>query len=310
MGNSATFTSPLVSAASTGVAVGRNIFNEFDEMGLLVGEPRLIGEKNASYKRRLFRVFSERANSTYRGLINGITRGLGFEFYNAIQINFNETGNIFDAPNPAVVINESFVYLYSDVDSGTLDKKIDRFDQTGSAFTLTDLVAEINSSTYFTASVSSGADAYSRSMCILNQKSHVQVVSETVPESKNFALANKNIVKGTLFFSDHNRFFTEVASEGAVNAAGKYFVDYKKGIVFTFAGTVPGTVARYEYLSVPMVCVASPVIIHNMQDQDFKVKMFEQVLADDNTFVNGLPTALGSDIINELLTVFPGYWGK
>lgn len=310
MGNTATFTSPLVSGSSSGVALPKNIFNEYDEMGLVAGEARLIGEKNASYKKRLFRVFSERANSTYRGLVNGITRGLGFEFYKAIQINFDETGGAFDAPNPAVVINEAFVYLYSDVDAGTIDKKIDRFDKTGTAWNLTNLVAEINASTYFTASVSSGADAYSQSMCILNQKSHTQIVDEVVPESKNFSLENKNVIKGSLFFSDRVRFATEVLSEGAVNASGKYFVDYKKGVVFTFGGSVPGTRARYEYVQAPMTCIASPVIIHNMQDQDFKVKMFEQVLADDNTFVNGLPTPLGADLINELLTVFPGYWGK
>jgi len=54
-----------------------NIWNCFDEFGLLLGLPRILGEKNADYKERLLDVYTNPANSTYSGLINGISRELG-----------------------------------------------------------------------------------------------------------------------------------------------------------------------------------------------------------------------------------------
>jgi hypothetical protein len=38
--------------------------------------------------------------------------------------------------------------------------------------------------------------------------------------------------------------------------------------------------------------------------------MFEQELDDDGTYSNSVPTLLGADIINELLSVFSTSWGK
>ena len=313
MGNSASFTSPAsITTLSSGPSVKQNIFNELDEIGLLLGQPRILGEKNATYKQRLAKVFSERASSTYRGLINGVTRGLGLSMFDAIEIEPVEVGGEFVATNPGVIISEAYVYLYEDIGAGEegLDIRIDRYEKTGNAFNLSDLIERINESDYFTASLSSGTDGYTRSMTIVNQKSHVQIPSETIHSSTKFQFENQNLVIGTVFFSDRIRFLTEVAADTNVIRSGQYHIDYKKGVVTVFDIPAPNTTVRYEYLRIPMVCKASPVIIHNMQSPDFKVKMFEQVVADDGSEVNGLATALGADLVNELLSVFPVAWGE
>lgn len=54
-----------------------HVWNFFDEFGLMLGTPRLYGERNASYKGRILDVFRRPANSTRRGLVNGIARELG-----------------------------------------------------------------------------------------------------------------------------------------------------------------------------------------------------------------------------------------
>lgn len=313
MGNSASFTSPAsITTLSSGPSVKQNIFNELDEIGLLLGQPRILGERNADYKLRLSKVFSERASSTYRGLINGITRGLGLSMFDAIEITPVESGGEFVATNPGVIISEAYVYLYEDIDAGVdgLDIQIDRYEKTGTAFHLGDLIDRINESVYFTATLCDGANEFSRSMTIVNQKSHIQVPSETIHSSTKFQLENGNIIIGTLFFSDRIRFLTEVENDTDVIRSGQYHVNYKNGIVTVFDVPSPNTTVRYEYLRIPMICKASPVILHNMQSPDFKVKMFEQVTADDGTEVNGLATALGADLINELLSVYPVYWGE
>lgn len=53
-----------------------HVWNFFDEFGALLGCPRLKGEKNFQYKRRILDVFRNPANSTKKGLANGIGREL------------------------------------------------------------------------------------------------------------------------------------------------------------------------------------------------------------------------------------------
>lgn len=310
MSNSTVFTTPAITTISVGPATKQNVFNEVDQLGLLLDLNRIKGERNPEYKQRLMRVFSERANSTYQGLINGITRTLGLSLYDALTVTAKETSGVFNASNPGIIVSEAFVYLYENIITKNLDLKIDRFDRVSTTSNLNGLVSAINTSTYFTASLATGVDGYSRSMCVLNQTSGKQVTSEQVFNTNRFLLKNKNIIKGTLFFSDTNRFTTEVTTEAGVNATGKYWIDYKKGIVLVYGPGAPNSSCRYEYILSPITLKASPVIIYNLQNQDFKAKMFEQLTADNNAIVNGLPTAIGTDIINELLTVFPGYWGE
>lgn len=54
-----------------------HLWNFFDEFGALLGCPRLFGERNQEYKERILDVFRNPANSTKKGLANGIARELG-----------------------------------------------------------------------------------------------------------------------------------------------------------------------------------------------------------------------------------------
>lgn len=54
-----------------------HVWNFMDEFGALLGCSRLYGEKNINYKNRLLDVFINPANSTKKGLANGIARELG-----------------------------------------------------------------------------------------------------------------------------------------------------------------------------------------------------------------------------------------
>lgn len=58
-----------------------NLWNWFDEFGLLLDTPRLNGEKNQDYKARLLEVFQYRANSATQGYINGTSRELGLDYW-------------------------------------------------------------------------------------------------------------------------------------------------------------------------------------------------------------------------------------
>lgn len=59
-----------------------NLWNALDEFGLELNTPRLLGERNPTYQKRLLDVCKFRSNSTAQGLVNSITLNLGLSgFY-------------------------------------------------------------------------------------------------------------------------------------------------------------------------------------------------------------------------------------
>jgi len=278
-------------------------YNEFDRHGLLLGLTRLYGEKNPEYKRRLLDVFVRRASSTYLGLIYGITRELGLELFNAIEV---EPTIGHSMPNPAIVFQDTKCYLYSDYDEGTLVATLDRYSDTGGAFILSELVDSINATGQFTASLATGADPMARSMTIYNQSSVVLVPSEEISGGgSRLKLQNANLVVESVVLNSVNLTLRK-ASQVEVNYTGEYYIDHENGIIFTQTAPDDGATVRYAYRKDKLVAEASPVIIHDLQSEDFQTHMFES----ETTATPGLPTPVGADIINEIMTVHPGGWGK
>jgi hypothetical protein len=73
----------------------------------------------------------------------------------------------------------------------------------------------------------------------------------------------------------------------------------------------PGSYIKYRYTEDELIVEGSPVIIGNLQSQDLREKMFEQVDQPDNEpAVSGRVTHFGADLINELLSVHPLTYNK
>lgn len=294
----------------TSIPLARSAWNQFDELGLLVGLSRIRGEDNWAYKRRLNDVFVHRANSSYKGLINGITRELGLSLTQPISINPKlGTGGNFLAPDPYIKFDGIWIYLYSDYASGSLDYLINRYQPGGNYEHLYRLVNLINTTTYFEASFEPDIDQKSKTMTLLNQSSRSLISSDPVDCSKSFRLSHEYIARGSLVFNDTVSLQREVLTLGDVNRAGTYYVDYRHGIVRCYSVPEIGASARYEYTPYPFKPYASEVILGDINNDNFRPALFEQILQDDNTYINGLPTELGVDIIDELQSVTPMYWG-
>lgn len=284
------------------------IFDEFDDIGILLDLPRIAGEKNASYKQRLFDVFVNRASSTYRGLINGITRELGLSIYHALTITPVWHGDGFRGPNPAVVFDETKCYIYADYVNESPISTIDRFEKTGS-WTMEELAGSINSTGYMYAAIQSGVLNSTRSMEIFNQKSISLVISEGIDVGGPVVnLNHRNLLSDSITVSSTN-LRERVSSQTALVKKGQYYIDSNLGIIYTVDTPEVGSSIRYEYRNDNFEVMASPVILHNIQSLDFKKKMFEQILTSDGTYTNGAVTALGADIVNELISIFPMSYG-
>jgi len=301
-------------ATAVGTPTVKNVFNQFDEHGLTVGLPRLQGEKNWEFKRRIQDVFVHMANSSYRGLVYGITRELGLELFYPLTINpkVDPTTGDFLASDPYIKFEGAYLYLYSDYANDILEWKIDRWMPGGNYEHLYRLINAVNNSYFFEAGVLPGIDLYTKSMTILNQSCRLHSGTEDVPLSTKWRLLHEHVVPGTLTFSqsgDTSELAIEVSSSVDLDSTGEYYVDYIKGIVETYNPPERGTFVRYQYTDYPFKPIASPVILNSLNNEDFKVKMFEQILQDDGTYAHGLPTELGVDLLNVLYSVVPMYWG-
>lgn len=295
---------------SVGPVKAKTTFNQFDEFGLLGTLPRLKGETNWEYRRRIQDRFVHLSNSSYRGLVNGITRDLGLNLFNPININPRVDGNgDFVASDPLVKFDGVWLLLYSDYANGILDWAIDRFEPGGNYEHLGRLVEFVNTTTFFEAGLTAGTDYYTRSMTVINQSNEIDVPFEDVPASNRFQLENPKVVPGTVFFSNRTTFRREVATEGLVTNAGDYWINYPQGIVVSASIPAYASTVRYKYRAYPFTPDASPVILHDINNNNFRVKMFSQVLQPDGTTAHGLPTEIGVDIVNELLSVYNSLWG-
>ena len=291
-----------------GIPVPNPVFNEFDYFGTLLGLKRLPEEKNDSYKTRLLDVFTHRASSTYTGLVNGITRELGLTLFKPITISVRT--DIDPTWSPRIEFVDNIVYIWKDIATKLLDKTIDRATPGTEAYFIGGLVDAINSSTVFTAVLNDSDYEWQRSDCIVNQSSSKLVQQQPLLSSRSNFLGLGNIDKTSVVFSDVLTFRTEVSSQSLVTSSGKYYINYKTGIIKSFSVPDAGASILYSYLQEPFIPVASKVIIRPFNTQEFQSVLFNQTIQPDGTTTNATPTALGAEIINELLSVVPMYWGE
>lgn len=292
--------------------IPRNIWNEFDEHAATTSLFRLQGEKNWELKRRTLDNAVNRGGASYQGLVNSITRELGLSQYDAMIINpkLNVDSSSFIAPDPKIEIREKYIYLYSDFEHGLLANQIDRLTDGGNYEHLGKLVEFINTSLYFEAHLSPGIDEYIRSSVLLNQTNIETVDAEDLPCSTKFKLDHFPVVSNSIQFARREAFKTPVASEAQVRLPGDYYIDCFTGIVRCHTLPSFGEYIRYKYIKYPFKVKASPVVVHDLNDDNFKNHIFELVLQDDGTYARGMPTKLGANILNELITVIAHYWGS
>jgi hypothetical protein len=290
-----------------------NVVNTFDYIGLLLGLPRLPAEDNPTYRKRLWDVYVHLANSTEQGLINGITRELGLDRFDAIKISSSSSDS------PRVIIKDTTIELYSNwsVDdygntSSTLEATIDIYSKDSDAYFLPGLISAINATTSFSAIAVDTVDTDTLSATLIPTDSRIWVDSETIYPVKRQKLDYTPIIPGTVRFTfgGQDIFTTEQDSEGAVTSAGDYYIDYTNGYLISYSIPKRTTSVRYMYDQLPITVEGSPVILHEFGSEDFLDKNFEQIQQPDGTYIDGLPDADMVDTIQELFAAAPTLWGE
>lgn len=292
-----------------------NITGSFDYIGQLVDLSRLDGESYRNYKHRVLDVYVNRANATYRGLINGITRELGLLPFEALTVDI-KAGSDGLPESPRIVVDTNEIILYNKWEGSSnysIDKIINTYNRAGNDYNgyyIEDLISEINSSTYFTATIGTEVDPKTRSRNLIKISSDKIIASEPILPTTSFRLDNGNILEDTLFFEETEVFQTLKATETEVVREGDYYVNFETGRIVV--KTVPSGNGRARYVTrnIPFVAPASPIFIVDFKDPKFREEAFRMETLDDGTIVEGIPKAEAVDIINELFSIKEQYWGK
>jgi len=292
--------------------VVHHVFNALDETGITLNLERLRGESNATYRQRLFDVGVRHANATYMGLVNGISRELGLSQYKAIEIEAVTDANgayllddpavEFDGPNCKLISN-------ADPDNYVILQTIDCLDPAEDEWYIGGLIDTINATGFFTATLNSGADRWTRSSRIFNQSSLELTSSELIDSSSaKVQLGETDLVAGTIAVRSSN-LRNRVVSSGALLNPGDYFIDLDSGMLFANEAPSTGSTIRYLHRTNPMTFWASPVIFHDLQSSDFLDKIFDQVLDGAGELQSGSPTVLGTYVLNQLHAKTSVFWG-
>ncbi len=293
--------------STTGIPIATPTFNELDSHGSFLGLPRLPSELNSDYRKRLVDVYVHRANSTYRGLVNGITRELGLDFFKPIKITLapGVSSSIF----PRIDFIDNIVYIWSDFYTAELEMTLQRGRREYPEFYIGGLVDQINTSSVFRAELLDSDYEWKLSDNIINVSSSTIVSAQNLVSGTINYLGNSNIERGTVVFSDLATFRMEVSSANLVNSVGKYYIDYLNGVVKSFSVPRDASRIRYRYRPDELIPEASPVIVRAVGSPEFQQLMFNQILQPDGTYTSGIPTKLGKTIVCELQSVSGQVWG-
>lgn len=300
----------------------RSIYNFFDDLGNILGLPRLPEERNAEYRQRIQDIYARVPGSSYEGLVFAATRGLGLSVEDAITITpASDLYGTRRASSPKVEVKANRVILYSawqNEDTYTIDREINIYARSGDTYNgyyLSDLISAINESDYFSAAyANSGVDPRTFSSNLIIDSSNIEVESEAVKMSERFRLdtdgsSGGDIVSGTLFFSNDIDFSSVKSAEGSVSAAGDYYVDYNTGLIVMYRAPTMPAYCRYHYRDFPFTLKMSPVRVYNLADEDFMEEICESVTMESGIAAEGLLTQEGADIIDNIFDNIPFFWG-
>lgn len=289
----------------------QDLVNRFDEHGDLLSLDRLPEETNAAFRDRIMDLSVHRGGPTYEGLINNLARELGLPRYHALTIDFTrDSAGDPVARNPRVDILADRVILYENwqsSDNYTIDNTIHFYDPDSEGHYLNQLINQINTSTYFTATLASDVRPNLHSANLIRRSSFGRILQEAIDSIHQNQLSYNYIVEGSLWFEERHIFHTEVTTDPA--AEGEYYVDYDRSFVISYDQPSGDGLCGYMFNDFPMIVDASLVHVYSLQDENFTNKLFHAEATDAGT-VYGLPNREGAEIYHQLFKETEVFWGE
>lgn len=290
----------------------KEIVNSFDYSANMVGVARVEGESNSGLRDRLLDASVHPSGPLYEGVVNGIARDLGLLRSPAISIDLKlKSSGDTTAISPRVNILANRVVLYSDWrPSGTavIDKEIFFYQSDSAGHYIEDLVAEINSSECFSATLLEGTRPNSHSATLVKRTSHIFVPSELVRSDRRTLLSYRYVAKDGLMFQDKATFSTEMPIDPS--SSGEFLVDYTNGIITSYDLPKPENGVSYHANIFPLEIDSVPIQVFNLNDENFTTELFYKETLDSGEETNALPNPEGSEIYHQLFKEARVFWGE
>lgn len=295
----------------TATPKSQNIANSFDYMANLVSLTRLDGESNIDFKKRIWDARVHPAGPDYEGVLNAISREFGYirERTLTIDLKYGSDGSPI-APSPRVDILANRIVLYSDWrPDGTevIDKEIRTYQLGDTGYYLANLVDEINTSEYFSATIEPGIRRNLHSSCLVRETSDFYIMSHGIKADRITIFDFDIIIKGSVIFEEKGIFETEVLNP---SESGEYYIDYTEGFVKSYDIPSGDLGCSFHAAVFPMIIDSLPIQIFSFQDDNFQDELFEKRRLESGEVIRGLPNPEGADIYNQLFMKTKVFWGK
>lgn len=281
--------------------------NGLDERGLRLGLQRLPAESLSTYRRRLLAEARDASGPEQFRYIRTLDRRVGAFDVPVFSIApKRDANNIPLTDDPHIAITSSRFKLYYDWENDGLEIDLDIVSKSGARF-LRDVYTVVAGSSYFDITILDTDYTYKRSANLKYDTSERFQSSEAMLGSRSVKLKRgyiRNIYPQAL-----QLFETEVNSLAAVNAEGKFYVDYVEGVVFTFE--YGRGLTSYSYREFPYVVVWQPVRAWPYNDADKIYKYYDTLISDSTgqeeyTLLN----SRGAEIADRVIQVHPLGWGE
>jgi hypothetical protein len=295
----------------TGTPTSKNVVSHLDLISDVVSLNRLSGESAAEFKERVMDVAVHPGGGIYEGVINGLTRELGFSRQKAIKIELKlGSGGDPIARNPRVDILPNKVVLYSDHRDSiqTIDRTIRIYQPEDAGFYIEDLVTEINKSQCFSASIYSDVRHNWHSTNLIRGNTDVFIQNDVISSDRLTTLSTQNIIEESLVFDEPETFKTEVTT--TPSAAGEYKIDRINGRIYTYNIPQGDLGVSYHAGTFPFIVDYSPIKVYSMQEDDFQYELFQHETLDSGEVANTLPNREGSEIFHQLYKENKTFWGE
>jgi hypothetical protein len=289
----------------------RNVVNKFDLSGVTLTLKRLEGESNAEYRKRLWDVSVHPGSPLYQGVASSIARDLGYLRQPAMEIDLKlDSAGGPIAVSPRFEMRANRVILYSDWrPDGTevIDKEIRTYQLGDEGYYLDDLVAAINQSQCFSATILQDTRPNLIASTLVRITSGIIIRDDPIRADRQSKLDHEYIARSSLAFTEKTVFNTEITGNPA--ASGEFSVDYVNGRVHAYDLPDGEGSCSYHANIFPLEVEAVPVQIFTFQDEDFQSELFHKATLDSGAEVNALPNVEGAEIYHQLFTETEVFWG-
>ena len=278
-----------------------------DEVGLRLSLPRISGETQTHYRKRLLLQARQPPGPSLEEMILSANRTVG-EFDKRIMkielVLDSDGAPIVD--DPCIIIAATRLFVYSNFASLTLAATINIWDRTASYF-LRDVYNKLSAIPFIAVTKETEYDDFLYSKNIRIGASERYQYSEILRTSRSNKLEYP-LIK-TISFNDYNIFSSEKNSKNLVLEAGDYYIDKVNGVVFSYS-TQRGQ-AFYSYRDFPFYLWCQPVRVEQGNDPTLRYATRDTLINQvDGQEQYSLLNEYGAKIAAETLSIHPMKWGQ